>query len=307
MIQEYIARINKAFDYIEANFEKPLTLDELAGVANFSRFHFNRIFHGIVGETPFRFIQRIRLERAATLLVYNPVESISNIAMKCGFSDISIFSRNFKNQFGISASQYRREKREKSNISQLNGKINQPPDRASMYFCQSTNSIKWRSNMELLKRVEVKDLPKMNLAYVRHIGPYKGNEKLFEGLWNRLFSWAGPRGLIGGPDFRSLVIYHDDPNITGEEKLRMSVCITVPPGTKTDGEIGRMELEAAKYVVARFNVDTTQFQEAWNWIYGQWFPESGYQPDDKPCFEMYPEEPKEGRFTVDICVPVRPL
>ena len=87
----------------------------------------------------------------------------------------------------------------------------------------------------------------------------------------------------------------------------MSVCITVPPGTKTDGEIGRMELEAAKYVVARFNVDATQFQEAWNWIYGQWFPESGYQPDDKPCFEMYPEEPKEGRFTVDICVPVRPL
>lgn len=307
MIQEYIARINKAFDYIEANFEKPLSLDELAGVANFSRFHFNRIFHGIVGETPFRFIQRIRLERAATLLVYNPNESISNIAMKCGFTDISIFSRNFKNQFGMSASQYRRRKKEKSNINQLNGKKDQPSDRASMYFCQSTNSIKWRSNMELLKSVEVKDLPKMNLAYVRHIGPYKGNEKLFEGLWNRLFSWAGPRGLIGGPDFRSLVIYHDDPNITGEDKLRMSVCITVPHGTKTDGEIGRMELGAAKYVIARFNVDATQFQEAWNWLYGQWFPESGYQPDDKPCFEMYPEEPKEGRFTVDICVPVKPL
>jgi DNA gyrase inhibitor GyrI len=31
---------------------------------------------------------------------------------------------------------------------------------------------------------------------------------------------------------------------------------------------------------------------------------SGYQPDDKPCFEMYPEEPKDGKFIVDICVPV---
>ena len=161
--------------------------------------------------------------------------------------------------------------------------------------------------MELLEKVEVKNLPKMNLAYVRHIGPYKGNEKLFEGLWNRLFAWAGPRGLIGGPDFRSLVIYHDDPNITGEDKLRMSVCITVPPDTKTDGEVGKMELDAAKYVIARFNVDATQFQQAWEWLYGQWFPESGYQPDDKPCFEMYPEEPKDGRFIVEICVPVKPL
>lgn len=307
MQKEYIRRINKAIDYIELNFDKSITLDQLADAANFSKYHFNRIFLSIVGETPFRFIQRVRLEKAATLLVYNQTDSISSISEKCGFSDISVFSRNFKSQFGISASRYRREKTEKSNISQPNGNNDQPRERASMYFCQSTNSIKWRSDMELLKSVEVKELPKMNLAYVRHTGPYKGNEKLFEELWNKLFSWAGPRGLIGGPDFRSLVIYHDDPNITGEDKLRMSVCITVPSGTKTDGETGSMELDAAKYVIARFNVDATQFQQAWEWLYGQWFPQSGYQPDDKPCFEMYPEEPKDGRFTVDICVPVKPL
>lgn len=307
MVKEYIARINKAFDYIESNFDKPITLDELAGVANFSRFHFHRIFLGMVGETPFQFLQRVRLEKAGALLIYNPDDSISHIAQKCGFSDISVFSRNFKNQFGMSATQYRKMKREKSNISQLNGKKDQLKNRASMYFCQSTNSIKWRSDMELLEKVEVRELPRMNLAYVRHIGPYKGDEKLFEGLWNRLFSWAGPRGLIGGPDFRSLVIYHDDPNITGEDKLRMSVCITVPPGTKTGGETGSMVLEPAKYVIARFNVDATQFQQAWEWLYAEWFPGSGYQPDDKPCFEMYPEEPKDGRFVVEICVPVKPL
>jgi AraC family transcriptional regulator len=161
--------------------------------------------------------------------------------------------------------------------------------------------------MELNKSIEIKDLPKMNLAYIRHTGPYQGNENLFEELWNRLFAWAGPRNLIGGPDFKSLIIYHDDPNITDEAKLRMSVCITVPADTKTDGEVGKMELDAARYVIARFDVDATQFGQAWQWLYGQWFPQSGYQPDDKPCFEMYPEEPKDGRFIVDICVPVKPL
>lgn len=161
--------------------------------------------------------------------------------------------------------------------------------------------------MKLNKSVEVKELPKMTVAYIRHIGPYKGDDKLFERIWNRLFSWAGPRGLIGGKDFKSLIIYHDDPNVTIEDKLRMSVCITVSPDTKVDGEIGKMDVEAAKYVIARFELTAQDFAQAWGWVYGEWFPSSGYQPDDKPCFEMYPEEPKDGRFIVDICVPVKPL
>ena len=98
--------------------------------------------------------------------------------------------------------------------------------------------------MKLNKSVEVKELPKMTVAYIRHIGPYKEDDKLFESIWSRLFSWAGPRGLIGGKDFKSLVIYHDDPNVTNEDKLRMSVCITVPSVTKVDGDVGKMVIEA---------------------------------------------------------------
>jgi AraC family transcriptional regulator len=79
------------------------------------------------------------------------------------------------------------------------------------------------------------------------------------------------------------------------------------PETKVDSEVGKMELEKARDVVARFEVDETQFGQAWEWLYGHWFPQSGYQPDDKPCLEMYPEEPKNGKFIVDICVSVKPL
>lgn len=304
---EYLFRINKTFDYIESNLEKPMTLDELATVANFSKFHFNRIFQSIVGETPFQFILRIRIEKAATLILTNKNESISEIAHKCGFSDISIFSRNFKNYFHQSASQYRLEKLKNSNLSQQDSNKHQGEEEPTQYFCPDLQTIKWRTKMRLNKSVEVKDLPKMTVAYIRHIGPYKGDDKLFESIWNSLFAWAGPRGLIGGKDFRSLVIYHDDPNVTIEDKLRMSVCITVPADTKVEGKIGKMEIEPAKYVIARFELTAEDFQQAWNWIYGEWFPASGYQPDDKPCFEMFPEEPKNGKFVVDICVPVKPL
>ncbi len=304
---EYISRINKTFDYIDSHLDSPMTLEELAAVASFSRFHFSRIFHSIAGETPFQFIQRVRIEKAAMLILTSRKLSISEIASRCGYSDLSVFSRNFRSSFGVSPSRYRADKSQNSKISQTDSKSSQADAKAVPYFCPELQTIKWRTNMKLNKSVEIRELPKMTLAYIRHIGPYKGDDKLFERLWNTLFAWAGPRGLIGGKDFRSLVIYHDDPGVTIEDKLRMSVCITVPPETKVEGEIGKMELEAAKYVIARFEVNAQQFQEAWDWLYGEWFPASGYQPDEKPCFEMYPEEPRDGKFVVDICVPVKPM
>jgi AraC family transcriptional regulator len=304
---EYISRINKTFDYIELNLEKSMTLEELAAVANFSRFHFNRIFHSIVGETPFQFILRLRLEKAASLIMSNKNDSISEIAFKCGFSDISIFSRNFRNYFKISASQYRKEKLQNSNISQLNSNNKQKDDKPAIYFCPELQTIKWRTNMELNKSVEVKELPEITVAYIRNMGPWNGDQKLYQSLRNKLFTWAGARGLIGGKDFKYLILYHDDLNVALGDKLRMSLCITVPPETKVDGEIGKMKIEHAKYAIARFELTTHDFQKAWEWIYGQWLPESGYQADDKPYFETYPEEPRSGKFIVDFCIPVRPV
>ncbi|HRY32674.1 MAG TPA: GyrI-like domain-containing protein [Bacteroidales bacterium] len=303
----YKARINKVLDYIDRNYEKQFTLGELAGVANFSRFHFHRIFQALMHETPFQFIVRVRLEKAAYLMAAGRRESITAIAMTVGFTDIAVFSRNFRKHFGISATRYLKEKCRSGNLSQTDRNMQQALPAPSMYFCPESQTLQWRTNMKMNKSVEVRELPKMTLAYIRHIGPYKGNEKLFESLWNRLFTWAGPRGLIGGPGFTALVVYHDDPNVTTEDKLRMSVSITVPPDTRVDGEVGKMELEAALYVIARFEVGADEFQQAWEWVYGQWFPASGYQPDDKPCFEMYPEEPRDGKFIVDICVPVKAL
>lgn len=121
LINEYKSRIYKTLDYIEKNIEKQFTLEELSSIANFSKFHFHRIFQGLVGETPFKFILRLRLEKAASLIKLNNKESISEIACKCGFTDISIFSRNFKNYFKISATNYRNEK---SNLSQINSNNN---------------------------------------------------------------------------------------------------------------------------------------------------------------------------------------
>jgi len=304
--QEYQARINKAFDYIEKNISNNFSLDELAEVANFSKYHFSRIFQSLIGETPFKFIQRVRLERAAMLLG-GSIMSVSEVSTNCGFSDISIFSRNFKNHFKITPTEYRNKKQTDSNNSKTQSNNSQYDAKPTMYFCFSSNKLKWKTNMEQNKGVEIKEFPKMTVAYVRYTGPYAGDENLFESLWNKLFAWAGPRNLMGNPDFKLIAMYHDDPNITDEEKLRTSLCIGVPANTKVDGDIGKMDIEGGTYAVASFELNGKQFAEAWQWVYSEWLPQSGYQPDDKAPFEMYPKKPENNIYYTDICIPVKPL
>lgn len=107
-----------------------------------------------------------------------------------------------------------------------------------------------------------------------------------------------------------LSVYHDDPEITAEENLRVSVCLTVAPDTEVSGEVGKMTLPGGDYAVAHFELDTTQYGEAWMAVMKGWLPESGYQPDDRPCFERFygpSSDCAEGPVEVDICVPVKPL
>lgn len=314
---EYIARINRVIDYIELHIAQNLTLDELAMIANFSKYHFHRIFYSIIGETLFQFIQRIRIEKAASLLINQPKKSITEISYECGFMNPSSFARKFKSYFGVSATLWRNEQSQSRNLSKPKSNIrkvisNNGKDdlRPSWYIEYVDQSQIWRVLMNNEERiVEVKELSEMTVAYIRYVGPYKGDSELFEGLYHKLFSWAGPRNLLHSPDTKSLIIYHDDPEITEENKLRISVCVTVPEDTVVDGDIGKMKIPGGKYALAKFTLTAADFSEAWKWVYGTWLPESGYVPDDRPCFELYSENCKlpEGKMAVDICVPVRPL
>ena len=167
-----------------------------------------------------------------------------------------------------------------------------------------------KNNKELVTNVEVKDIPEMHVAYILHIGPYAGDEQLFGNLFSRLCAWAGPRGLLSSPETKFITIYHDNPDITDESKLRTDVCISVPPDTQVGGEIGKATIPAGKYAIGHFEIAPDQYGDAWNAVYGGWLPESGYQPDDRPCFELYLNDPKqhpEGKHVVDIYAPVKPM
>jgi AraC family transcriptional regulator len=311
--EDYVARINRVIDHIEANLERNLTLDELARVASFSPYHFHRIFGAMVGETLNRFIWRLRLERAASKLVQNPNRPVTEIALDCGFSSSATFARAFQKHFGASASEWRKMGKPVRNEGQPVHNPGQAFDLSGPYLDPTTRNMNWRIEMKgktnLSVNVEVRELPERHVAYVRHVGPYKGDTGLFGRLFEKLITWAGPRDLLG-PDSQMMTLYHDDPEITEEEKLRISVCLTVPEDTEVDGEVGKTKVAGGKYAVGKFELDPDQYPEAWASIYGGWLPQSGFQPDDRPAFELYLNDPKEHpehKCIVEIAVPVKPM
>jgi AraC family transcriptional regulator len=76
------------------------------------------------------------------------------------------------------------------------------------------------------------------------------------------------------------------------------------------GEVGVQTLPGGNYAVYRCKIKTDEFANAWKELFSRWLPGSGYQPDDRPCYEIYrnrPENTPKNKWIVDICCPVRPL
>jgi AraC family transcriptional regulator len=91
-------------DYIVSNLAGPLKLDDVSAAAGFSSFHFHRVFKSLLGETLNQFVKRLRLERALYLMSHAPNRSLTDVALACGFSSSSDFSRSFKQSYGAAPS-----------------------------------------------------------------------------------------------------------------------------------------------------------------------------------------------------------
>jgi len=300
---EYAVRMNRAVDYIQAHLAEPLDLEILAEVACFSPFHFHRLFHGLMGETIHDFIHRLRLERAAAQLVYAPGKSITEIALDCGFSSSSTFARAFKAFHHQSASEWRKNRK----TDRKNRKDGSSEPVASSGEHPSRNQAP-----PMTLNIEVRHLPPMNVAYLRHVGPFQGNAALFSRLFGRLAAWARPRGFLLLSTARFLSVHHDNPEmeITDERNLRLDVALTVPGDIPVEGGISRQRLEGGAYAVARLRIRVDQYMEAWDAFMRDWLPASGYQPDVRPCLEIHHNEPHadlEGLHDVELCLAVKPL
>lgn len=301
---EYFLRINRVVDYIDAHLDEEHTLENLARVAHFSPFHFHRIFSALTGETINNYVKRIRLQKAGSMLLSDYERPVSEVSALCGFNSTAVFCRAFRSHFGLSTGEFRNHHLEQDRKNgQRDSKNDQSSQSSAMYFSDDFMNLNRNTNME--KNIAVKDMPAMDLIYCRHVGPFDQ----IGGAYEKLFKWAGPRGMLKFPHTKTVTVYHDDPKVVDMDKVRQSACITVDEDARPEGEFGKMNLPGGRYAVGRFRVKPQQFGEAWDAVC-RWMADSGYQPSDGYPYEYYPEEHTDENpptFTVDICVPVKPL
>lgn len=92
--------------YINANYNKHITLDELAEKSGYSKSRFSHIFSKITGTTPIKYQNDIRLKVSCEMLATTRC-AISDVAFSCGFSDPLYYSKIFKKKYNITPTKYR--------------------------------------------------------------------------------------------------------------------------------------------------------------------------------------------------------
>lgn len=296
----YRKSIQKVQDYMETHMMSQLTIEELAKVAGFSKFHFSRIFQSMLGESLAHYVGRIRMERAVFLLAHRLDKNMTDIAYQLGFTDSAVFSRAFKNYYGLSPKAYRQ-----SYLETFKEPI----------VLSSYQNNKEQKNEQSIDRISGKitmcKLDAKKVVYLRHTGNNQSLAKAYPMLIQRLFE-AVKKGEGLTDDNWLLAMYHDNPEFTDADQFRTSLGITVPDDFTVDeiGVLGEMTLAPGLYAVGHFITTPEAFPYVWDYMYQRWLTESGYMPSDAPPFEVYlndPSKDKEGKIEVAIYLPIETI
>ncbi|MEK8126610.1 AraC family transcriptional regulator [Paenibacillus filicis] len=106
----HFSKISAVLAYIDQNIDKPITREELADLLAVSTTRFHYIFNNIMKMSPILYVNKIRLQKAQTLLASTDL-SVGEVALKAGFPDIHHFSKQFKKWTGVSPSKYKENSR----------------------------------------------------------------------------------------------------------------------------------------------------------------------------------------------------
>ncbi|WP_059045531.1 AraC family transcriptional regulator [Paenibacillus rubinfantis] len=304
MIHDYRERVNQVCKYIDAHLDYKLSLDQLAELSHFSKYHFSRIFTSVTGDTPFAYISKQRLARAAAYLRDTDLH-VLEISLRCGFESASNFNAAFKKHFGHTPTEMRvkAKARQDRKISQS---VRNPEEAGP-----APNPYDQTVKHSLLRRVwqmqaTIEELPLMEVAYVRQVGSYLETYR----AWAKLGMWAAQHGWFP-PEQSFIGISLDDPAVTEEEVCRYDACVTVPNTlSRADAppEIQFQTLPGGRYAKFYFYDTTDKLALLYQSIFGNWLPDSEYDPDDRYCLEFCMNDPAldpQGKAKVDLYIPIK--
>jgi len=292
--KSYLTRMVNVLNYIQQNLDNDLTLEELAEQACFSRYHFHRIFSGMLGESVKELVRRLRLERAAIQLQTTQV-SILQIALAAGYESDMSFARVFKSKTGLQPSAFRKSTK-------------------ARYPCLARSCIRYVTSEhissfdplideESTMKVIIKQLDDILVAYVDHVGPYQNCGQ----AWDTLCGALAPEGLLGG-DAKMIGVSYDDPDVVSADKLRYQACVSIAETFTTTDKISFKTIAGGSYAVTTHIGSYDNLNKTYRQLFGLWLSQSDYEAADKPCIEIYlndPESTEPEDLVTDIYLPLK--
>ena len=281
---DYRRRTARVAEHLAAHLDAPLDLDRLAAIACFSPAHFHRIYTAVTGETVADTVRRLRLHRASGELRENRLP-LERIATRAGYGSLAAFSRAFKTAYGLPPARWRDARR--------------PEVPLGLPLC----GVNTMSSSTALP-VEIRDLPSLRLAVVPHVGPYMEIGRAFE----TLAGIAGPAGLFRA-DTATIGVYLDDPAAVPASRLRAEAGLTVADAVPLPAGLGERRLPGGRHAVWTHRGPYVDLEEAYRRLYGEWLPASGEEAADRPCFEIYLNDPRTTApldLVTEICLPLAP-
>lgn len=254
---DHIDRLNNTIEYIEANLDKNIHLELLASKFALSKYHFHRIFKALIGDPPFRYIEKRRLSRAAAELIETN-KRIIDIAFDYGFNSHESFIRSFKKRYSLTPSQFRKAK----------------PDFRFYEKCP-IGSIELKLQKGKVKlKPEILHKSSFSIAGLT----YSGNDtnEIFD-LWQTFWLMVQEgkiildnRGCLGAClhdiDMRNNEIFVYYAGIEKNQSLdipKVMQSVNIPEST---------------YAVFKHKGPISEIEQTYDRIYGSWFPRTGSTP-----------------------------
>lgn len=289
-LQRYEERFARVLAHIEARSEQPLSIDELSGIAAFSRHRFHRQFSGFLGMSAYRYVQFIRMRRASWRLSFRPEMSVTDIALNSGYEGPEAFARAFRQFTGQTPSEFRAA-----------------PDWQEWQsrFRPFTHLRQVHMNsLSPTQVVRVVSFPATRVATLEHRGsPLRLGETI-----RRFIDWRKANRL---PPARSATfnLLYNDPDETPPEEFRFGICAaTDQPVEANEAGVLPMTIPAGRCALLRHLGSDDHLGRSIRHLYSSWLPSSGEELRDFPLFmqrvKFFPDVPDSESVT-DLYLPLR--
>jgi AraC family transcriptional regulator len=280
----YSKRFDAVLTYIDTNLEGDLSVDALSRIAKFLKFHFHRQFTAYVGMPVARYVQLMRLRRAAHRLASRELScTVLDTALDAGFDSPESFSRAFKRVFGMAPSAFRQH--------------------PNWQIWAATFVVSYFSR-NLTMQVQIIDFVATRVAALEH----RGSIGLINESVRTFTDWRKQSGQSPVSSSRTFAIPYSNPDTTPADQFRFDICGEIDEAVAPN-EYGVRELviPGGRCAVVRHVGSTDHIGETIYPIYRDWLPESGEELRDHPLFfhylSVYPETPQD-QWQTDIYIPL---